>query len=143
MPISDALRRAYLDTSYRARAPQGVITIRIGETLPALDALLDAAGVRTWAFVTAWNPRSQRVPLAANEAAQRRLREHVAAAGWTSYVGAGVPARADWDPEPSLLVLGVSLDAARSLGEAFEQNAIVAGERGGPARLVDCTPARR
>jgi hypothetical protein len=66
---------------------------------------------------------------------------------WPYLEGAGVPCnRADvppgetWQPEESLLVLGISRDEARTLGRAYGQNAILFGDAGGRLWLLACQP---
>ena len=53
--------------------------------------------------------------------------------GLTVFEGESVLDPAAWPPEPSLLILGMSPDEARSLGRQFGQLAIVVGRRGEPA----------
>lgn len=87
-----------------------------------------------WGIVTAWNPRGARTDVAANEAAQLDLRRSVEALGLP--VIEGVNGEGEWE-EPSLIVLGVSLRAARELGARFDQAAIVWGH-GRRAAIVAC-----
>lgn len=132
-----ALARAYLDTSYCVDHPAGNFSLRMGEPCAALDALLREHGVSAWAFVTACNPRSQRLPSAQNAARHARLQARVRASGLTSFAGRGKADNGVW-VEESLLILGIAEAAAVSLGVAFGQNAVVAGEAGGTARLRWC-----
>ena len=46
---------------------------RVGQPSPEIDRLLDGQGARSGVFITAWNPRSQPVARARNEAAHQRL----------------------------------------------------------------------
>jgi hypothetical protein len=108
--------------------------LRIGERNGALDRLLHRHRRRDWAFITAWNPRSRRLPRWRNERRQRALARLLPLA----LLGAGIGDNASWAPEESLLVLGVTAGRARRLARQFGQNAIVAGCRGGLARLVWC-----
>ena len=50
--------------------------------------------------------------------------------------GQDVPDNTDWQPEHSVLVLGISRTEAIEVGQMFEQNAIVCGKYGEPAELV-------
>ena len=52
--------------------------------------------------------------------------------------GRGIPDDSAWEPEESMLAIGVSREEALSLGRRFGQNAVVWGERGGGAELFDC-----
>ena len=44
----------------------------------------------------------------------------------------------NWEPEQSLLALGVGKAQAIELGRRFGQNAVVWGTAGGLAELLDC-----
>lgn len=138
--IDPDLERAYRATSYWVDEDAGRFTIRCDEPCPALDRLLADAGATNWAFLTAWNPRSTLLTPEENLARQWRLEDAVGRGGWTWHRGAGVADRGGWPAEPSLLVLGITLAEAKALGRAFGQHAILAGARGGPARLVWLTP---
>lgn len=134
-PVTEAFRR----TTYTARLPDGrTIRIRIGKRNAALDALLAAHGERTWAYITAWNPGARRLAATVNAARHQSLLAELAALAKTYFEGDGIPDEPGWDPEKSVLVLGLSLQEARALGRRFGQLAIAAGEVGEAARLVAC-----
>lgn len=143
-PDDDALWRAYRATRFEAVVDDASapIAIRVGECCARLDALLDAHGVAEWVYVTAWNPHS--APLADDDNARRNAElaaelDRFAAA---RFAGFGRGADASWKPEASFLALGVDDERGVDLGRRFGQNAIVAGRRGEPARLVDCRVPR-
>lgn len=137
--IPEPLRQAYLATRYRVDAsPAGCFCIRIGAPSPEADRLCAAQGQTAWAFVTACNPRSQPLPPAQNAARMRMLETEVAALGLACYPGAGVGEDGDWPPEASLLIIGADRALARRLGQRFNQYAVVVGELGGIAELLDC-----
>lgn len=127
------LTEAYLRTTYRVSEPP--IEIRIGQSCPAADRLLAEHGLATWAFVTAWNPRSQPLFFSKNAHQQALFEETVRAGGWPHFRGAGEGENGDWPPEPSLLILGISAAGAIRLGQKFEQNALVFGQKNGEAEL--------
>ena len=58
------------------------------------------------------------------------------------FEGQGVPDAADWEPEISLLVLGIGREQAVAIGRDFGQLAIVCGRPGGVAELVACTQSK-
>ena len=126
---------AYRATTYAAALPGGVVALRVGGTHSALDAFLAAAGATSWAFVSAWNPRSAPLPAEENATRQRALVAAVGALGLAAFPGVG---RGDdgSPPEESLLIAGITRDAAGALGERFSQNAVVFGELGRPAELL-------
>ncbi len=129
----------YRATTYRVFVPdEQPIDIRIGEASAKLDALLAKHGVEAWAYVTAWNPASRQLEAQANRARQAALSDVVRERGWVHFEGEGIPANSTWQPEASVLVLGIARSDAVALGARFGQRAIVAGERGGAAVLVYC-----
>ncbi len=114
--------------------------IRIGETHPVLDALLAARGLRHWAYVTAHNPGSIRLPAEENRVRHTRLRSDVSARGYEAFPGEGVGDDGEWPPETSLLILGMPRVEATALGQAHAQRAVVWGAVREPALLLRCPP---
>jgi len=129
------IENAYRNTTYLVDHPDGAFGIRLGEPCPRLEALLAAYGSTCWAYVTAWNPRSQSVPAAVNAARHAELLAHAMRSGYPVFPGRGVPDSGDWVPEESLLILGMTEAAALALGAQFGQQAVVVGKAGGCAEL--------
>ena len=132
------LLRAYEATAYCAELPSGRVVIRVGKVCNELDEVLLAGNFDSWAFVSAANPQS--VPLARdrNEERHRLLVRGVMQTGWPWYPGSGEPDEPGWEQEPSVLLLGVGIDAAIALGRQFGQRAIVFGRYRTAAALVWC-----
>ncbi|MEO8259480.1 MAG: DUF3293 domain-containing protein [Acidobacteriota bacterium] len=136
-----ALWDAYSQSTYLARTSRGEIRIHPGQSTPDLDALLSEAGAAQWAYLTACNPNSERLPPEENGQRQNALRQAVQDRGLTFFEGEGVLDAAVWPPEPSFLILDISADDARSLGRQFGQLAIVVGRPGQVALLMSCDDA--
>jgi hypothetical protein len=130
------LETAYRSTSYDVDAPEGRIAIRIGQHSPLLDRLLRRHHTRTWAFLTAANPRSRLLMDEENERRNVDLEQVVQTAGYPHYRGESVADDGVWSPEPSFLIVGITQKDAAILGRSFGQNALVLGELGEPARLM-------
>jgi hypothetical protein len=122
--IDTATIQAYLKTDFHVHS-EASFTLHVGEFCPELDALCQRHGISASAYVTAYNPRSiaadedfntGRQGLLLRELELRELR-------WMDSVGQH-PSNY-WPPEPSVLVLGIFLAAAKDLGRQFEQNAIL------------------
>ena len=128
---------AYRRTAYRIRSDPP-LALRIDEANPALDRLLSERGVATWAFITAFNPHSQPKSEDENSAADVRLHETLAAAGYATLAADAVSDDARWPVERGWMVLGISRKRACELGREFAQNAVVWGERGAAPVLVFC-----
>jgi hypothetical protein len=112
------------------------LELRIGEPNPDLDALLEADGAKTAAYITAANPRGEPRGKDENEAAALALHESLTDSGYLCYGGEGRDPQGRWKPEPSFLVPGISQVQAAAIGKKFGQNAIVFVEMGRPPELV-------
>jgi hypothetical protein len=124
--LTAEMRAAYARTAYEA----GGVVARIGRRSAAMDALLRARGVRSAAFVTAWNPWSRPMPRGWNDRMLARLRQ--AAAGRVLAEGWG---RGNGWAERHLLVAGAPRRIA-ALARRFRQHAVVAVAPARPARIV-------
>ncbi len=128
----EALRAAYLETTWSVRTSGGSLRLAPGRPAPR--------PLRPAAIVTAYNPASVRTSVAENRAAARRLVDEVAALGVPC-----LPARAHapdprWN-EPGVALLGpAALAAAVRLGVACGQNAILAVDGAGLVSLVATRP---
>ena len=133
--ISPSLLAAYENADYVVFAEEGELVLKIGEPSRRLDALLEAEGAATAAFVTAANPRSAPRSPEENAAALATLDQLIAAARYPWRAGEGREPEGTW-VEPSRLVIGIYRDNAQALGRIFGQNAIVFIEKGGAPELV-------
>jgi len=135
MPDSVAdLLAAWYATHYDIRLPQGrTVTLRIGQPLPAVACewlRTDPFGV----FVTACNPRSQRLPEAENAARLATLRLGLGALACRMVEGVGHAPDDDWS-EPGLFVAGLDLATVDALARTLAQDAIVLAPAQGAVRL--------
>jgi hypothetical protein len=137
MAIDPTLRSAYEHTTYQVDLPAGPVAIRIGQRHPALDRFLRGQGAANWCFLTAWNPMSEPTSPEENARRQGELIEAVQKGGWAYWPGEGIGDGGNWPPEPSLLIAGVKLPAARALARRFRQAAFVYGTLGGLAQLEE------
>lgn len=134
--IDKALEAAYRSTTYVVRVGSVPLALRIGERSAAFERLLATRGIRSAAYMTAWNPMSRAAGRAYNEAAARKLVSVLRRRGWSFVEGEGRGETPDWPPERSLLVLGIGRAQAQRLAVDFRQNAFVFVRRGRPAELV-------
>jgi len=134
--IDPALIEAYQKTTFRVLKP--LVDLKIGQGHPHFDEFLIDNNIYTWAFVTAYNPFSQALSETENETRQQSLKEILQKEGLLYCEAIGIPENTDWQPEKSVLIMGISLQRAVTLAQDFEQNAIVFGEFNQKAELVWC-----
>lgn len=130
--------RAYERTRFCVDDGARRVCFLAGSASAKLDALLRRHCQSTWAFITAWNPSSIPLSRAENDERQAELRRLLAEEGYATLSGEGIGEDPAWEPEESLLVMGIKEAAAVRLGRRFGQLAIVVGRRGSRSRLVPC-----
>ena len=119
-----SLIKAYEETEYRVT--QGYpFVLRVDVPSPALLGLYRAKNVSCAAFITACNPFSRELTDAENAVRQTDLVSKLKRRSLSYLEGVGQHPSGDWPGEPSFLALGVAIEAAKSLGKAYEQNAII------------------
>jgi len=126
--LSPELIQAFLETHYRVHqpgpdAPQ--LTLRVGQASPGLSALHQAHGVDCSAFLTAYNPFAKKVSLEVNLKRQGELKQELSSRSLIFLLGEGQHPTNGWEPEPSVLALGLSLEDAKAMGRKYDQAAIV------------------
>lgn len=122
--ISPELMKAYENTDFCVLEPKK-FTLHIGIQSPDLAKLYMEMGVHSAGFLTAWNPYSGVVAAEQNKRALDNLRRALSLDGLPTLNAIGVDRSGKWPGEDSFLVLGVSIERAKTLGAEFEQNAIV------------------
>lgn len=122
--IAESLIQAYVETDYVVHT-QPAITLRVNEQSPQMMKLHKQHRVACSAFITAFNPYSQSCTPEVNLSLQQELISELKVRSLKFIEGVGQHPSNTWSGEPSLLVLGLSLEAAKILGSRFEQNALV------------------
>jgi hypothetical protein len=133
--VSSALITAYGETEYRVMADRPFV-LRIDEPCPELLDLYRSSKLACAAFITACNPYSRAVSDSENTERQMELAKELRNRSLKFLDGVGEHPSGDWPSEASYLVLGLSLEAAKSLGQRYEQNAIVWCGADGVPKLV-------
>lgn len=133
--VDSTLDLAYRQTRYIIESPSGEFVLKVEELNPAVDSLLKDYRADSCAFITAWNPSSQRLTEPANEQRQRDLIAEVRRRGYTFLPGRGIGGDPSWPPEPSIFIIGISGTDAEDLGARFGQLAIIAKRIGEPVQL--------
>ena len=123
--LSEELIGKYLTAQYQIRMDTSAITLQIGRRSAPLAALLRATANQNAVYITACNPASKLISPEENQSAMVRLYEKVTCYSNHIYCGKSIDPSGEWPAEESLLVLGIDLSTARSIGQEFGQNAIV------------------
>lgn len=138
--LAPELLRDYEETHYRVNAAspdQAEFVLRVGEVSKQLAAVHKKSGVDCSAFVTACNPWSESLTDAENAIRQASLLLALRVRSLRWHDGIGQHPSNQWPGEPSVLILGLSLVAAKVLAQDFEQNAFVwAGADAKPQLVV-------
>jgi hypothetical protein len=119
--IDSSLRQKYLDTDYII-SDDPPLLMKVGEQSDDLRVLLGSMGVESAAFITAWNPHSEKLTDDENDDRQGVLLTDIEKMRLNYLVGYGQGK--DWQ-EYSYLVLGIDKDQATAMATRFEQNAYV------------------
>ncbi len=122
--LATGLVQAYRETEYRVFGTEP-FGLSVGSASPKLLALYQGHKVTCAALITACNPFSQELAPHENQHRQDELAKELSQRSLNYLDGVGQHPRGSWPGEPSFLVLGLELEAAKSLGESLEQNAIV------------------
>ncbi|MCK9200466.1 MAG: DUF3293 domain-containing protein [Gallionella sp.] len=133
--IDPATVKAYLETDYCIAAPEPFV-LRVGTASVPLASLYREHRTGCCVFVTACNPYSRLVGEQENAERQAELARELNRLGLTFFDGVGRHPAGGWPAEPGSLVLGLSLAAAKALGEKHRQNAIVWCGPGGTPELI-------
>ena len=137
--LAPALLQAYRETHYRVNSDSSELeplVLRVGEVSKPLAILHKKFGVDCSAYITAFNPWSECLPDAENAKRQENMLHALRTRSLRWLEGIGKHPGNRWPGEPSVLILGLSLAAAKVLAEDFEQNAFVWSGAGAMPQLV-------
>ncbi|NBB92049.1 MAG: DUF3293 domain-containing protein [Gammaproteobacteria bacterium] len=126
------LREAFEQAEYHVRVAGKDWLVRAGGRHAGLDRALNG---RRWAILTAHNPGGRRIDADVNRRREAALRDEIGQRGWSSFEAINRDPRGHWPDEPGLLVAGAPVDAVVALARDFGQAAILAAEKGAPARV--------
>ncbi len=122
--MNSELWSAYAETHYIVHN-EPPFTLRIAQPCPELKALMADHNALGAAYITAWNPFSRQLNEQENKARQKELKAILKKRGLICIDGIGQHPSNNWSGEASVLVLGLDLEAAKSLARHYEQHAFV------------------
>lgn len=127
------LEQHYLDTMYSVFIDKNQYDIKIGKSIPAdINKLINKE--KSAVILTAWNPRSQALPLSENKYRNNELKSNLK--NYTVFKADGQGEDLSWPAEESFFVLGIEKSEAEILAVKYEQYAYVWIENKKPASLV-------
>ena len=125
----------YQNANYLVSTPDHEIEFKINEYNEDLGRLITDHGVDGACLITAFNPLGRLVSIDENAKANRLLEDEIVATGLPYFLGQGSDPKGEWK-EDSYLVMGITLEEAKELGDLYQQNAIVWINKDGLPTLV-------
>ncbi len=123
--ISPRLIRAYREAHYIVLDGHSEICLQVDTINPDLARLMINRNAHTACVLTAYNPFSEVKTKEENELAQIQLRQRLQEKGIAILEAVGRDTKEQWEPEPSVLALDLTLNEAENLADEFGQNAFI------------------
>jgi hypothetical protein len=123
--ISPELIRAYREAHYIVLDKGKEIRLQVDAVNLELARLMNDKNVHTASVLTAYNPYSEVKTKQENELAQTQLRQRFKEMGIATLDAIGRDAKEQWEPEPSVLALDLTLKQTETLADEFGQNAFI------------------
>jgi hypothetical protein len=130
--IPPELAKAYQEALYVIHVEGGDIQLRVGLPSIGLTSLMKMYGVKSAAFLTAFNPHSILATAEVNVNNHNALIDDIHTLGLKLFSGEGGDPSRLWPSEPSVLVLDISRQNAELLADRYRQNAYlwISGDEG-------------
>ena len=127
------LEKHYLATTYSIFIENEQYDINIDQLLPKfIEKLVHKE--KTAAILTAWNPRSQQLPLSENHSRNNQLSSKLVEHKVYKCMGQGDDS--SWPAEESFFILGINITEVEKLAIEFEQYAYVWCDNSNAASLI-------
>ena len=123
--ISPELIRAYREAHYIVLDEGKEIRLQVDTINLELARLMSNKNAHTASVLTAYNPYSEVKTKQDNELAQMQLRQRLQEKGIAMLDAIGRDAKEQWESEPSVLALDLTLKQAETLADEFGQNAFI------------------
>ena len=122
---SNQIEQAFLETNYIAEIENNPIVLKIGETPENLIQRFPK--IKTWAFITAWNPLPDILTKSENDIRNNQLKVQLKEEGFIFYPGVGISKNEDWS-EDSFFIENIELETANDISLKFGQLAFLYGD---------------
>jgi hypothetical protein len=121
----DKIETAFLETNYIILL-ENKIVLKIGE-MP-LQLLLEYSQIKTWAFITAWNPLPDVLTKSENDIRNNQLNVQLIEEGFIFHLGVGISKNEDWS-EDSFFIENIDLETANAISLKYGQLAFLFGDK--------------
>ena len=132
--IDSGLDSAYRATTYQLTVNGQQLPVRVGEPASELALHLAQIGAKRWAFLTAWNPRSEMLTGPENARLNAQLFQQLVGKNYSPAIA--LPDDNSWPREPGFVIFDMPMPELLSLAEQFQQHAIVVGQGGDIPELL-------
>ena len=122
---SNQIEQAFLETNYIAEIENNPIVLKIGETPEILIQRFPK--IKTWAFITAWNPLPDILTKSENDIRNNQLKVQLKEEGFIFYPGVGISKNEVWSEE-SFFIENIELETANEISLKFGQLAFLYGD---------------
>lgn len=121
------IEQAFLETNYIAEIEDdNLIVLKIGE-IPE-DLIQRFPRIKTWAFITAWNPLPDILTKSQNDIRSNQLKIQLKEEGFIFYPGVGISKNEDWS-EDSFFIEDIELETAIHISIKYGQLAFLYGDK--------------
>ena len=122
--MKKSIETAFLETNYIVYLKTDLV-LRIGED--GKNLLSQLGHLKSWAFVTAWNPLPEVLSLEENEIRNETMKKQLLGDGYSFWPATGISKDGNWS-ETSILIENISLKAAHRISAQFGQLAFLYGD---------------
>ena len=122
--ISTTTVDAYLATDYKVNAAEPFV-LNVGQPSTELAEWFKTNNEDQAAYITAWNPFGEKISDDENHVAEQKLITEIESRDLSYLKGESSDPSGLWPSEPSLLVLGISLESAKVLVKRYRQDGFI------------------
>lgn len=130
---SNQIEKAFLETNYIVQIENNPIVLKIGETPNKL--IQNFPQIKTWAFITAWNPLPDILAKSENDIRNNQLKVQLKQEGFIFYPGVGISKNEDWS-EDSFFIENIELVTANNISLKYGQFAFLYGDKVNGNQLI-------
>ena len=126
------IEASFLETNYIIHLDNKIV-LKIGEMPTTL--LSEYSQIRTWAFITAWNPLPDILTKSENDIRNHQLQVQLEEEGFIFHPGVGISKNEDWS-EDSFFIENIELERANDISLKYGQLAFLYGDKVNGNQLI-------